>query len=339
MQKTQPIPHDLHVVTMISNPRRYKKRYDLYRAFKKHMEDSGVQLTTVEIYYGERPPEIHDENTIVLQTNSELWHKENALNIAVSRLPADWKYLAWIDADIQFVRPDWAEETLHMLQHHPVVQPWSVAVDMLPNYEPTDRLARSFAWCHQNTISPYPKLSDDEVQVIKDASVNGTKSNYKECNIKKNLPIAKEILWHSGYAWACTREAFDALGGLIDFAILGSADRYMACALIGQAASVIPKNFPAHYKEEVMIWQERAEKYIQRDLGYVEGTINHFWHGKKVNRQYVARWKIISDNKFDPRYDLKKDYQGLYQLTDRSAKLRDDLRHYFQQRNEDGIDP
>jgi hypothetical protein len=86
------------------------------------------------------------------------------------------------------------------------------------------------------------------------------------------------------------------------------------------------------------MWENRAEKHIRRNVGYVPGLLLHHWHGKKRDRKYADRWKIIIDNDYDPHYDLKEDWQGLWQLTDRSFKLRDDIRAYFRSRNEDSID-
>jgi hypothetical protein len=90
-------------------------------------------------------------------------------------------------------------------------------------------------------------------------------------------------------------------------------------------------------------WEARALKYIRKNIGFVPGTIYHNWHGAKTNRKYKDRWSIMVDSQFDPAIDIKKDWQGLYQLTDRrgeiSVKLRDDLREYFRTRNEDSIDP
>jgi flagellar basal body-associated protein FliL len=36
--------------------------------------------------------------------------------------------------------------------------------------------------------------------------------------------------------------------------------------------------------------------------------------------------------------DLKRDCQGLFQLEDNKIELRDAIRRYFRQRNEDSID-
>ena len=127
----------LHVIAVISNPQRYETRYDLYNKFAKHVEDSGARLWTVETAFGDRPHEItasdHSQH-IQLRTSTELWHKENMINIGISRLPANWEYVAWIDADVTFARPDWALETLHQLQHYKVVQMFSDCMDLSPDY-------------------------------------------------------------------------------------------------------------------------------------------------------------------------------------------------------------
>jgi len=73
-------------------------------------------------------------------------------------------------------------------------------------------------------------------------------------------------------------------------------------------------------------------------FSYLPGLITHFWHGPKHNRQYLTRWRILNESQFDPALDIKRDAQGLYQLTSRNKKLMVDLMAYFRQRNEDSID-
>jgi hypothetical protein len=143
-------------------------------------------------------------------------------------------------------------------------------------------------------------------------------------------------------AWAARRSALDAVGGLIDFAILGSADRNMAAGLFGFMEDTIDPTFSPEYRRHLLDWQDRAERNIRRNVGQLDGTVTHFWHGAKANRKYTERWKILSQYQFNPRTDLKRDSQGLWQLEDhhdlRSIRLRDALRHYFRQRNEDSVD-
>ena len=115
----------------------------------------------------------------------------------------------------------------------------------------------------------------------------------------------------------------------------------MAAALLGQVkASISPAIYKSSpmYVEWCLNWEANAIKYLKYNIGFMDGLVLHFWHGKKSNRKYHDRWKILVENKFDPLLDLKKDSQGLWQLTDHNYKLRNDLRAYLAARNEDSID-
>ncbi len=228
------------------------------------------------------------------------------INLGLARLPRDFEYVAWIDADVEFLRPDWAEETVHQLQHYMFVQMFQTAVDLGPD--------RQVLSVHNGFVYSY----------------------------LMGLPWQNGYTnWHSGFAWAARREAIDAVGSLIDFAILGSADRYMASAMVGRVEVSLQKGLHPNYKALCVQWQEQCERFIQRDVGFVPGSIVHDFHGKKANRQYGTRPKILIGNQFDPITDLKRDNQGLWQLvvqSPRQIKLRDDIRTYFRARNEDSID-
>lgn len=306
----KPVDAPLYVVTPIVNPSRYRSRYALYRDFEKHITGAGAILYTVEAAYADRAFEISDGSNprhIRLRTNHEVWHKENLINIGVSRLPPDWKYVAWIDADVQFARADIVEETIHQLQHFSVVQMFAHATDLGPRHEPLGSFAGFVSqWMQQNGGTP-----------------PGTEAYG---------------VWHPGYAWACRRDAWDHLGGLIDFGIVGSADHYMACGLIGQMAqglsAEIIQDCPV-YTAWCFEWQARAAHYIKHNIGFVDGLLLHYFHGAKKNRGYVNRSEILWRNQFDPTTDIKRDWQGVWQLSDQKAELRDQLRAYFRSRDED----
>lgn len=312
----------LYVITAVFNPIRYRSRWALYQKFAKHVEDSGAILYTVECAFGNREfaiTETYNPRHIRLRSPHELWFKENMINIGISRLPSDWKYVAWVDADVKFIRPDWVGETIQQLQHYQFVQMFSEAQDLGPNYEPFMRHL-GFMYSHVNGIQ-MPKEPGYYYPSIGKPGIN---------------------VYHPGFAMAARREAIDHVGGLMDFAVLGAADNHMAKALIGDAQFSMHPNVSKGYKDLVMEWQRRAEVRIRRNVGYVEGLLVHNWHGPKKSRRYWDRWKILINNGFDPHLDLKRDAQGLWQLTDRmeprSIKLRDDVRAYFRQRNEDSID-
>ena len=219
--------HALHVVTAIANPLRWRSRLRLYREFERHMLDSGVQLTVVECAYGERPHEIvpaEGVRHIPVRARTLLWTKENLLNLGIASLPQDWRYVAWIDADIAFRRPDWAAETVHALQLHDIVQPWTDCYDLGPNGEHL-AVHRSFCriWQDGGAVGPgYGTFA------------------------------------HPGYAWAATRQALDWLGGLVETAALGAADHHMALALVGEVASSLPGGIGEAYARPLLRWQARA---------------------------------------------------------------------------------
>ena len=312
----------LYVVTCVSNPLRTRSRVELYKKFAQAVEDAGAILYTVEMAFGDRPHTITDERNprhLQLRSYFELWHKENMLNLLINKLPEDWEYVAWIDADVMFTRSDWVNETIEQLQHYMVIQMFSYAQDLSLRYEPM-QLHSGFVhdWYHG--------------KVTFNSSGKGHKGKKKGYNGYGGYGFDEG---HPGYAWAARREALDNLGGLIDFAILGSADRHMACALIGEGDKSFHPDIHPNYKELVMDWQDRAEKHIKHDIGYMAGTILHGYHGQKSKRGYNSRWQILVDHQYDPVKGAYRDAKGLLQLRTENIKLRDDLRNYFSSRHED----
>ena len=127
-------------------------------------------------------------------------------------------------------------------------------------------------------------------------------------------------------------------------AVLGSADRHMAMALIGKAALSLPAPLHPSYRETVLAWQQRAEHHVRRNVNYVPGLLTHWWHGRKRDRDYGDRWRVLSRWQFNPTTDLRRDWlrEGLIELAHshcpRLVGLRDDIRRYLRSRNEDSID-
>ena len=310
------VPHPLHVVAVVSNSRRYLSRYALFRDFARRMAcNPAVELTVVELALGDRPHELCDvpcARRVKLRSNEELWHKENLVNIGVRHLPADWRYMAWIDADVDFARPDWAEETVHQLQHHQVVQPWSRCLDLGPDYLPTRK--------HANTRDTlWPGFAYAHHRGIPASYTHGPEYEFA----------------HPGFAWAIRRETFDRIGGLLDFCGLGSADHLMALAFAGYPGAGVHGGMNAAYRGAIHRWGERAFRVVQGDLGFCDGLLLHHWHGPKTHRRYVERWQVLIDGGFDPATDLVPDSQGVYQLAPGKPELRRNIQRYFSQRDED----
>lgn len=308
------IKADLWVVTCVFNAPRYKSRYKHYHRFSKHIKESGAHLVTIEAAFGEREHAIDPKLSdifIPVRTSHEIWIKENLLRLAMNRIPSDADYIAWIDSDVFFNRPNWAGETVHQLQHYQFVQMFSQVQDLDPNYGPIGKMRESFV---NNVLTGKFKPEDPHYYGGRGAS---------------------------GLAWAARREALDSVGSLMDHCILGAADWHMSHSLFGKANCSFPKDVSSEYKERIMWWQELCDRYIRQNVGTVSGLLTHMWHGKKSDRKYMSRWKVLTDNDYRPSIDLKADLQGVLQLEDqgdaRSIKLRDEIRNYFRERNEDNI--
>ncbi len=304
---TQPVSKPLYIVTVIFNPQRYASRQRLYYGFEKHCEDSGAIPYTVEIALRDRHHEVtrHDNpRHVQLRVESELWYKENGGNVALSWLPHDWENVAFVDADFLFTRPDWVAETNHMLEHYDAVQMFSNLTYLSSNNQPHNQMS-GFAYLH-----------------CKGAAV----------------PRAYGHRGAVGGAWAFRRSALEKLGGLLDVCILGSGDWHMAFALAMRDDVHPEMKFESipQYVKAIQDWRERARD-LRGNIGYVDANAIHYWHGPLVNRGYNTRWKILTDNDFDPYLDLGRDWQGLLRLTKHKPRLRDDIRRYFRQRSEDTL--
>lgn len=306
----------LHVACAYSNPLRWRTRRVLMNDFRQHMQASpNVVLHAGELAYGDRPfevigdgapPNMHD---VQLRTSHELWHKENILNLVIQHFPADWQYGAVIDADFHMTRRDWALEAIHQLQHFDFVQLFSSYSDLSAKHIPY-RIMPSFAWTYLN----------------RGPGIFAPASGYGSGTVGPGA---------TGGAWAFRRTAFDAVGGLLDVCILGSADWHMAFGLAGRA-NPAPEatRCKAGYMDAIWRWQNRAA-VLKQNIGCVENHAIHHFHGSKVFRAYGDRWKILRDQDFNPQLDLVRDWQGVWQLAGNKPKLRDEIRAYFRARNED----
>jgi len=307
-------PKMLHVVAAISNPLRWESRVRLYKNFEQHMLDTGVSLTVVDCAHGERGPSLPSVdprvNHVCVRAETLAWNKENLMNIGIQRLPHDAKYVAWVDADIEFRNKQWATETIHALQHYKVVQPWSYAIDLGPKNEPMVskgvQVQKSF--CHM-----WRELG----HIPKNAGMNG-------------YPYP-----HPGYAWATTIDQINAWGGLIEASGLGAGDHQMAMSFVGEIKNSIHGQTCEGYQNFIKTWGQRAHASVQGRIGPVEGIIEHFFHGDKSKRRYNERWQILIEHKFDPNTDLKKNRWGVIELAGNKPEMERAFDLYYRERAED----
>jgi len=320
----------LHVAACHSNPFRWRTRRELANDFRRHMAvQSNVDLHMIELAYGDRPFEVTNPtlypNDIQLRTRSEMFHKENLLNIAIRHFPPDWRYGAIIDADFHFTRHDMALETIHQLQHYDWVQMYSSIMDLDGEtirgvaHRPCGPARKGFVYTY----------IENDYRLPKGFAPNGTCPPYYPYGGGRGAPGA------TGGAWAFRRSAFDTVGGLLDRCILGSGDWFMAWGLAGDPGTFpFVKSYSRDYIGYIKAWQERAAQ-LKKNIGYVDAHVIHHFHGRKSDRAYGSRDKILVDNQYSPVTDVFYDWQGVLQLTSNKPRLRDQVRSYFLSRSED----
>ena len=308
-----PIEDKLHVIIVVSNPCLYARRYILAREFMKRMDcdETNIILYVVEFAYGNQKfiiTDSHNKRHLQIRTETPIWHKENMINCGVrALLPDTWKAFAWIDADIEFESTTWALDALKLLNgSKDIIQLFSHALDM-------DK--------HKNSMTIFSSFS------------------YQYCNNKKYGGKGPEY-WHPGFAWACTRKAYEKMGGVYEYGILGSSDNIMALSIIGNGLKAVDVKSTDGYKQSVHDFQNKVKNFR---LGYIPGVIKHHFHGSKKNRKYTERWQILVKHLYDPFVHLEIDksnsrntkYKVIIPSSTCPKELIDDIYSYFSERNED----
>ncbi len=304
----------LHVIGVIQNAARWHSRLRLFREWVKEMlQTPNVKLYVVEAVFGDRQPECDPEHGeyeyLKVHSSSEIWLKENLINLGVKHLlPRDWRYVCWSDCDISFRNHLWAQESLHQLQHYPVIQPWSDAFDL--------------------------SFDGGALQHFKSCGYYSAKQIPQHPSGK---PYQGSKYGHVGYAWACTRYFYENIEKLLDIGILGASDNHIAWSCLGDVIHTMNPAISQGYKNACLAFQEKAKFACGGVIGYTPGRIEHSFHGSKVRRGYWTRWQILVKHKYDPLKDLRYTREGVIHLRGKRG-LEHDIRLYNRHRREDSID-
>lgn len=224
-----------------------------------------------------------------------LWQKEQLINLAVQWLPAEFNRVAWIDADLLFLNPDWAEETTQLLDHFPVVQ-------LFENCHYANATGR--------IVSQHPSLLRKRREGLK---VHG-------------LP---------GGAWAARRDwlAEHSLysrniigGGDVMFSDAPASENCTASS----RKSVLRRS----WSRTISGTGSPGGRVRRRSRRLYAGVI-HCYHGTRERRRYVERAALLRQAQFDPATDLTVGSQGLLQWTGTKPELAAGVRAYFRGGRED----
>lgn len=283
------------------NPYRLKAFNEFYNSIKH------LNHRIVECVIGDAKPELPETEFITrVSTNTTLWHKESLLNGIIAKLPAELKYVFWIDADVIFKNKNWMQDAVAQLQKNHVVQLFEYCVHLEQDLlNPDFNLNNAKLTC--GTANRHPKVW----RSFGANHVNGTSGldNYDKHG-------------HVGFAWGAKRYILDAMP-LYDKALIGGADHIMAHAAAGQIGhSCITKSFTDDI-DAVNKWSETFYKVVQGKLGFVKGDLYHIWHGDVAKRQYLKR---IQDFTSTAKQITERDENGLF-VTDNDDYVKKYMEH------------
>ena len=306
----------LWAVTSYFNPAGYRRRLQNYRTFRKRL---SVPLVAVELAYGPTFELTKDDADVLIQLRGRdvLWQKERLLNVALQSVPADCDRIAWLDCDIVFDNPNWAQSTQRLLDEFPLVQLFSnrINVDRDANHEALDAA---------------PVLFAAEALAYKVARGAAEADDFRVVGAMVSRRTS------TGLGWAARRDVLGA-GGLYDACIVGNGDRVMACAAYGRfadgiAAAQMDDRRAAHY----LAWAEPHFARVRGRVGCLEGRMFHLWHGSYAERFTALRHQRTKEFGFDPFTDIAPDANGCWRWNSDKPVMHEWVRQYFESRNEDG---
>lgn len=141
-----------------------------------------------------------------------------------------------------------------------------------------------------------------------------------------------DFKYHPGFAWGFRRSWYKKVG-FFDYAVTGSGD---TLSVIKWLNKTIPKNF--HSLPGPLI-KKYSSFCLQKDkpkISYLPGTLRHLFHGRRENRKYVDRHKILNLQE-DITDLLYKNSEGLFEWNLENQDLSDKLKEYFISRNDDDL--
>lgn len=296
----------LHAVTCIFNPRSYRSRIDNYRAFRQGVEAVGLPLLTVELAFGDQPFALEPATDVLrLRTPDVLWQKERLLNHAISMLPPEYDKVAWLDCDLLFENTDWPAAAERALEDFAAVQLFETVTRQAP-----------------------PEIEETETE---HGVVWGLAHG-------RRLDEPVKVHGSPGFAWAARREILSECG-LYDRLILGAADYAMVHTMYGTYLEdfSFPKRIVSAKEFALFLpWAERFHRRVDGNVGWVEGNIQHLWHGRQADRRYGTRLIDMRPFDFDPAVDIRIGEDHCWHWATDKEGLHAYVTDYFSARREDG---
>jgi hypothetical protein len=292
----------LAVITCHFNFNNFNNPINNLHQFMEKMTSDNVPVFGVELLLPNQMSQTLRYNNwvqISVDFNKNLfWQKECLLNIAEKLVPDEYDMIAWVDSDIIFDNPNWAEMTIIELQINDIVQLFEFA-----------------HWMNKEGIVFMEKPSIGSFQ----------EKNHPKIEIWDKKP------YHTGFAWAMTRTQWKKSNGLYPYCILGGGDNVMSHVFKNYGLN---PNCRFNLGGNLIEFEKWNKLIDSPSVGFVKGNVYHAYHGDRDNRQYTSRNKFTRN--MDIFKSIKVNDEGIlewYQEPD--MLIFNYIKDYFNNRDED----
>lgn len=300
-------------ITCFFNPLGCESRLRNYRIFRENLK---LPLVAVEWSHQGRFQLGRQDAEILVQIASGdlLWQKERLLNIALRSVPRDCPLIAWLDSDVVFEDPNWADRAAELLREFEIVEPFSLVYEVPRGKMPGDAGSKqnqgyALLYALAEGIAPLEALRGD-------------------MRVKGRVT--------SGLAWAARRDILHQYG-FYDACVLGSGNRAIACAMLGRFDDAVQfLQMGPHWARHYLDWAQPYYEALHGSVGLAEGGLYHLWHGELKNRRYGERHDFLGSCGFNPAKDLRTDDQGAWRWNGLKSQAEEYVRGYYHARREDG---
>lgn len=300
-----PTTHDTAVLIAFFNPAKFKRILKNALYIIHILNESKIPCFVIECTFNNAKQQIPGA-TLVVNSNSYMFYKEQLLNKLEPAVPEKYTKLVFLDADILLDTPDWIDQTSIALDNFDIIQPFNQASWLTPD----------------NTRIRSKKMSYAFSIVT-----------------KKTLNIHTIHDYHPGFAWGIKRQIFRKIGGFFPRSIIGGGDISFILNLF--PIEVTDDIFytaitPKFGKIIIDAWREynTIVKRVNPKLGFLANKALHLFHGLPHNRQYASRYEDISKamrGAWDDEITINSD--GLFEFI--RPEVNTVVLNYFKGRNED----
>jgi hypothetical protein len=205
---------DMAICIAIFNPVKTKRIIMNYFYMVSKLVNYPVY--TIELVFGNDKPEI--PGSIVVRSNSVMFHKERLFRVLEKKIPRKYTKLAFLDADILFDDSLWYQKASEYLNEYDIVQP--------------------FSKCHWLDLTYRTKELTRETAVL----------------MKEHI---FSFTYHPGFAW-CMKRSWYKKHGFFDYAVSGSGDTLSVAAWMNKKFPLNFKSLPNALKDQYTRFQNMS---------------------------------------------------------------------------------